>query len=254
MFGLFCQTSGICNVWLGRVMKNLMGRLAAVAAFVLTLALLIGTAFAQDRRQGQPGEFDFYVLALSWSPSYCEAAGERSGGRLPADQCGKRPYSFVVHGLWPQYEKGFPEYCQVPAPRLDRATISSMLDVMPSARLIFREWDRHGTCAGLLAAAYFDQIRKARAVVKIPDEYLAPASAREVTPAEVEDAFVTANPGLSRGGISVNCDSKRVSEIRVCLSKDFQFRECPELERRSCQRGKLVMPALRGGEAAAEAR
>jgi ribonuclease T2 len=77
---------------------------------------LVGSAAAQDPRQNEPGKFDFYVLSLSWSPSYCEQAGERA----PRQQCGERPYSFVVHGLWPQYEKGFPEFCQNPAPRLDR--------------------------------------------------------------------------------------------------------------------------------------
>src|ERR1700716_4651822 len=80
-------------------------------------------ASAQDRRQNAPGEFDFYVLSLSWSPSFCEAASERgSGGRSQA-QCGERPFSFVVHGLWPQYEHGFPNYCQRPSPRLHRQNL-----------------------------------------------------------------------------------------------------------------------------------
>src|SRR4051812_10943277 len=86
------------------------------------LVLAYGAAFAQDTRQNAPGQFDFYVLSLSWSPSFCDAAGERA----PKQQCGARPYSFVVHGLWPQYDRGFPEYCQVPAPRLDRNIVSSM--------------------------------------------------------------------------------------------------------------------------------
>lgn len=224
-------------------------RSAALAAFifVLFLTLGVGQAPAQDGRQNQAGQFDFYVLALSWSPSYCEAAAERSRtGRTP-EQCGERPYSFVVHGLWPQYEKGFPEYCEQPAPRLDRALVSSMLDLMPSPRLIFNEWRKHGTCAGFSARRYFEELRKARAVVKIPPEYLEASKPREVTPAEVEDAFIKANPGLSAGAISITCDSKRVSEVRVCMSKDLQFRDCAELERRSCKRPKLAMPAVRGG-------
>ena len=96
-------------------MVRLAGRVAVAA---LALVLTVGGASAQDRRQNEPGQFDFYVLALSWSPSFCEASGER--GTPPRQQCGERPYSFVVHGLWPQYEKGFPEYCQQPPPRLDR--------------------------------------------------------------------------------------------------------------------------------------
>jgi len=219
-------------------------RSAALA--VVLLAASLSLAPAQDRRQSQPGQFDFYVLALSWSPSFCEASAER-GREGPREQCGERPYSFVVHGLWPQYEKGFPEYCQVPAPRLDRGIVSSMLDQMPSPRLIFQQWDKHGTCSGLSARAYFDNVRKARAVVKIPAEYLEPKAPVMVTPDEVEEAFVKANPGMSRSAIAVTCDSKRVSEVRICLSKEFGFHDCAEVDRRTCRRDKLIMPPLRGG-------
>ncbi len=219
-------------------------RSAALAAFIFVFFLTLTAAPAQDRRQNEPGQFDFYVLALSWSPSYCEAAIERTPGRIP-DQCGERPYSFVVHGLWPQYEKGFPEYCQQQPPRVDRATVSSMLDLMPSPRLIFNEWRKHGTCAGFSVGRYFQEIRKARAAVKIPQEYLDLATTREVAPADVEEAFLKANAGMTPGAISVACDSKRVSEIRICMTKDLQFRDCAEMERRSCKRSKLAMPAVR---------
>ena len=100
-----------------------------LCAFV-ALTGLGATASAQDRRQNAPGEFDFYVLSLSWSPSFCEEASERGSGGRSQVQCGGRPFSFVVHGLWPQYEHGFPNYCQRPSPRLDRNIMSSMLDLM----------------------------------------------------------------------------------------------------------------------------
>src|SRR5215469_4679314 len=92
---------------------------------LLALLLTPRAATAQDPRQNTPGQFDFYILSLSWSPSFCAGAAER-GARNANVQCGPRPYSFVVHGLWPQYDKGFPEYCQIPAPRLDRGVVSSM--------------------------------------------------------------------------------------------------------------------------------
>ena len=142
-------------------MVRSVGRVASATVAVWLAVAIAGSAVAQDRRQNQPGQFDFYVLSLSWSPSFCEAAGER--GTPPQQQCGARPYSFVVHGLWPQYERGFPEFCQQPAPRLDRNIVSSMLDLMPAPRLIFNEWDRHGTCTGLSPNAYFENVRKARA-------------------------------------------------------------------------------------------
>ena len=114
-------------------------------ALALTFALLASPALAQDIA----GRFDYYVLSLSWSPSWCRAEGDARD----ADQCDPgRRNSFVVHGLWPQYERGYPEYCQRPAPRLDRNLMRSMLDLMPAPGLIFHEWDKHGTCSGLTAS------------------------------------------------------------------------------------------------------
>jgi ribonuclease T2 len=215
--------------------------------FALALLVALGSlGHAQDRRQNEPGQFDFYVLALSWSPSYCAANAEQPF-RRPDPQCGPRPYSFVVHGMWPQYDRGFPEFCQVPAPRLGRGVVGSMLDLMPSPRLIYHEWDRHGTCSGLSQSAYFDTIRKARAVVKIPPQYLELRAPLTVTPDEVEDAFVAANPGLTREGISVTCGGRRLDEVHICLSRTLQFRDCAEVERRSCRRDRLLMPPVRGG-------
>ena len=159
----------------------------------------------------------------------------------------RRPYSFVVHGLWPQYERGFPEYCQRPSPRLDRNIMTSMLDLMPAPGLIFAEWDKHGTCSGLGARAYFETIRKARAAVKIPPEYPRIAAREDPTPAEIEEAFIKVNPGLSASAISVVCGSKRLSEVRICMSKDLQFRACEETDRRACRRDEVVMPPMRGG-------
>ena len=218
------------------------------ACVALTAVAAAGPALAQDSRQNQPGEFDFYVLSLSWSPSFCEEASERSsGGRSAQAQCGGRPFSFVVHGLWPQYEHGFPEYCQRPSPRLDRNIMTSMLDLMPAPGLIFNEWDKHGTCSGLGARAYFETIRKARAAVKIPPEYLELSAPNTVAPADIEAAFIKVNPGLTDEAIAVTCNRTRLSEVRICLSKDLQFRGCDEIERRACRRDEVVMPPVRGG-------
>jgi ribonuclease T2 len=217
-------------------------------AFMGSLLCAAGPAAAQDHRQSAPGEFDYYVLVLSWSPSFCADSAERNPDRAARNpQCGARPFSFVVHGLWPQYEKGFPEFCQQPAPRLDRNIVSGMLDLMPAPQLIFHEWDRHGVCSGLSPNAYFETIRKARAVVKIPPKFLDVSTELTVSPQDVEDAFIAANPAMKADGISIACGSKRLGEIRVCMTRDLQFRSCEQLERRSCKRDQLVMPPVRGG-------
>ena len=228
-----------------------MFRLVAISRFLISVAsfvaLFAGTASAQDRRQNAPGEFDFYVLSLSWSPSFCEEASERGNSSRSQVQCGGRPFSFVVHGLWPQYERGFPEYCQRPSPRLDRNIMTSMLDLMPAPGLIFNEWDKHGTCSGLGGRAYFETIRKARAAVKIPEEFLQISEPKTIAPNDLEAAFIKINPGLSSSAISVTCGGKRLSEVRICLSRDLQFRSCEEIDRRACRRDEVVMPPIRGG-------
>jgi ribonuclease T2 len=237
-------------------MFRLLGGVSAAALRAILFLALIGIAgsaatapaTAQDQRQNAPGEFDYYVLSLSWSPSFCEDAAERrNNGRGTQAQCGSRPYSFVVHGLWPQYEHGFPEYCQRPSPRLDRNIMVSMLDLMPAPGLIYNEWDKHGTCSGLQQRAYFETIRKARAVVKIPPEFLDLANTKTVAPQDVEDAFVKINPGLTNAAIAVTCNRTRLSEVRICLSKDLQFRSCDEIDRRACKRDQVTMPPVRGG-------
>jgi ribonuclease T2 len=222
--------------------------MAFTARIVLALSLLAAgsvAAFAQWTRTDTPGKFDFYVLSLSWSPSYCAQA--HVSGYSGGAQCGARPYSFVVHGLWPQYERGFPENCMRPSPRLYHGIVNDMLDLMPAPRLIYNEWDKHGTCSGLSAQAYFDTIRKARAAIKIPPDYVDLKEPLTVAPDAVHDAFVKANDGLTPGAIAVECDNRRLTEIRICLTKDLKFRDCPEVTKRACNRDQVTMPPVRGG-------
>jgi ribonuclease T2 len=215
---------------------------ATVASLILVLAV---TAFAADGERSPPGQFDYYVLALSWSPSYCESSKERAPARKPTLQCSGRPFAFVVHGLWPQYTQGFPSYCQVPAPRVERRLVDAMLDLMPSRRLVYYEWDRHGTCSGLNPQGYFDTLRKAREAVTIPLAYRAPAESLTVSPADITAAFIAANPGLSTSAITIACNKTRLMEVRLCLNKDLSFHDCGAIARRACWRDAVVMPAVR---------
>jgi len=227
-------------------------RAAQAAAIAFSFSLLFAVVALAQERAGDAGRFDFYVLALSWSPSYCARTQERVQAqrrvtaRKPETQCAGRPFAFVVHGLWPQFERAFPSYCQAPARRLDAALVSGMLELMPSPRLILHEWNRHGTCSGHTVQGYFDTVRKARAAIAIPEVYRAPAAPLRVTPAEVTAAFIKANPGLTAGAMAVACDKKRLTEVRLCLGKDLSFRACAQIARRNCRRDKLVMPAVRG--------
>ncbi len=219
--------------------------LARAALFsLLATSLWGGAASAQGARQNDPGKFDFYLLSLSWSPSFCDAEATRAQGQ---PECGPRAYSFVVHGLWPQYERGFPKSCQVPPPRLSRDIVSSMLDLMPAPRLVYHEWDEHGTCSGLSAAAYFKTVRQARSLLKIPPQYSDLESTLTVDPNDVRNEFIKVNPKLTIGAIAIDCDKQRLREVRVCFDKDLGFRDCPEVVQQTCRRDEIIMPPVRGG-------
>lgn len=214
-------------------------RRAALALAFLLAALLPANA----QRYGEPGHFDFYVLSLSWSPSYCETAGNRAD---PA-QCRRgKPLSFVIHGLWPQYDHGFPQDCSYNPPRVSDRTINSMLDIMPSRRLVIYEWRKHGTCSGLSPDDYFALVRRAFARVKIPAQFEQTSQWQTVSPPEIENAFRVANPKLEGDMIAVTCDRRHLREVRICMSKDLEFRACPQVDRQACRNPKIALPPVRG--------
>lgn len=214
-------------------------RSIAVATCVL---LFTAHAPSQSRRRGgEPGVFDYYVLALSWSPQFCSS----SAGIAEPGQCsGTRQFGFVVHGLWPQYEHGYPQDCAAARP-LDQNLVKRMLPLMPSARLIAHEWRAHGTCSGLSVPAYFDQIEKARATVAIPSDFQAPTAQVIVTAREVKAKFARANPWAPESAFRVTCSGRYLSEVRVCLTKDLKERACSSDLRDGCRAGDIIMRPLR---------
>lgn len=187
----------------------------------------------------QGSGFDFYVLALSWSPSYCAAEGRDADRR----QCGPQgPKGFVVHGLWPQFERGYPASCPTGEPlEVPRQLLSSVLDIVPSAGLAAHEWRKHGTCSGLGQADYFKVTREAWKRVRIPPAL----GGGQANPAELENAFIRANRGLTRDAIAVTCDRQYLREVQICLTKSLDFRPCPEVDRSGCRKPRAAMPAKR---------
>ncbi len=205
-----------------------------------------GSASSETRFSLPAGEgFDYYVLALSWSPSYCAAEGDNANRQ----QCGAaRRYGFIVHGLWPQFERGYPSNCATDRPLdVPRAEIQALYDIMPAAGLIRHQWKKHGTCSGLSRKDFFKTLRAARETITIPSRYKKLTDYQMVDPAAVEKAFLAENPGAKPDGIIVTCDKRYLREVRLCLTKSLSHRSCPSLERRSCRRGKVVMPPARGG-------
>ncbi|HEX5997794.1 MAG TPA: ribonuclease T2 [Hyphomicrobiaceae bacterium] len=223
---------------------------------LLALAIgLLGTGIVMAQRTA-PGGFDYYALSLSWSPTYCADTGDRRND----PQCNvrrERPYAFVLHGLWPQRERGgWPQECQsgdrgwVPSPVADR-----MLDIMPSKRLVFHEYRKHGTCTGLGVDGYFTLARQLYEKVKIPPRFVRVTDERlTVGVAELVKEFTTANPGLKPDMLAVGCGGagNRLREVRVCFTKSGEFKACGrnEDQRRLCSAERMYVPPVRVSAAA----
>lgn len=185
--------------------------------------------------------YDYLILALSWSPSYCELAAEDAD----PEQCGQRgpEDAFIVHGLWPQSSRGELAYCG-PAGKLDPKLVDSMLDLTPSRDLIAHEWAKHGTCSGLPPDLYFRLVRQAYEVVRVPPDLQELYTAATVSPPAIERMFTLVNPGLGNDEISISCRMKRLTEVRFCLDSDLGFVSCPEQERRACRQDWVRMPPV----------
>ena len=177
----------------------------------LVLAIWLATLAATVHSEAQPGDFDFYVLALSWSPTWCATAEDAA----ESPQCNADAgLGFVLHGLWPQFEAGYPEFCDPPE-RPSRDLIASALDIMPDRGLVAHQWRKHGTCSGLDPETYFATARAAFEQIEIPARFDRPAGDERFSPADIESAFAGANPELQPDGLAVICDGGLFEEVRT---------------------------------------
>ena len=256
----------------GNLVLRMSTRLARLAAIVIALGLAAGEALAQrppyrerpdgysredDRggrqaREHEPGVFDYYLLALSWSPTYCADVGEKRRDPQCSPRSG-RPFAFVLHGLWPQYERRWPQDCRSPdRGYVPRPVAERMLDIMPSERLVFHEYRKHGTCSGLGVDGYFDLARRLYEKVKVPPRFVDLTDARTtVSPAELMQDFMAANPKLEPDMIVVQCGGagNRLKEVRICFDKSGDFRACGrnENQARLCRADRMYVPPVRVG-------
>ena len=185
--------------------------------------------------------FDFYVLSLSWSPHYCAS----KSGDADLQQCRSgKPFGFIVHGLWPQNERGYPEFCAANnGPSRDE--IRSVADLTPSAGLVRHEWEKHGACSGLSPSDYFNAMRAARQMVAIPPQFTNASRTILLSTSQVENAFVQANPGLGNQSVAVDCDRQKLAEVRICFTKSMQFRACEDVDRTGCRAQSITIEPIK---------
>ncbi|ETD83278.1 ribonuclease T2 family protein [Rhodobacter capsulatus] len=206
---------------------------------ICAACLLAFPAFAGGERAGR---FDYYLLALSWSPGWCATEGRDRAARQCDPGSGA---DFVLHGLWPQFEAGWPRDCRSSLRDPSRAETAAMADVMGSDGAAWHQWKKHGRCSGLSAAEYFATARQAYASVAIPVAFQQLAQDVRLPAAAVEQAFLTANPRLSPEMVTVTCTGERIDDVRICLTKDLEPRPCGADVRRECRKQDALMERVR---------
>jgi ribonuclease T2 len=214
------------------------GLAAAVALVGLTLA-----AAAQSAPPVAVAPFDFYVMTLSWSPGFCDLAGEEKSPQ----QCavGSRD-GFVVHGLWPDNRMSAdPENCNLEQDASE-ADLALARGLYPSDGLARYEYRKHGTCTGLSAADYFAAVRYVRDQLNIPAMLQAPRQLQRLSPQTIQQAFIAANANLRADNMAVTCARGELVDVRICLSKDLKaFATCPKVSGHTCQRASVAVAPLR---------
>ena len=208
---------------------------------LLALAALCWAPAA--RAEGErAGDFDYYVLSLSWSAAWCALEGDARSD----PQCeGGRGLTFVLHGLWPQHEDGWPSFCRTAERDPTRAQTAAMADIMGGAGLAFYQWKKHGRCSGLSAEAYFRTAREAYETVTIPDLFALVDQPLSLPASVIEDAFLEANPALTRDQITITCKEGRIQEVRLCLTRDLTPRRCGAEVIRDCRLKDAILEPVR---------
>jgi ribonuclease T2 len=183
----------------------------------LTLLLSLTTipVFAKGERAG---EFDYYVLALSWSANWCAIEGDAKN----SPQCdASEDHGWIMHGLWPQFHRGYPSFCHTIKRPPSRGMTNDMADIMGTGGLAWHQWKKHGTCPDLSASEYFALSRRAYETVTRPLVFRKLDRAVKLPASVVEDAFLKDNPLLSPDEITITCRQGYIQEARICLSRDL---------------------------------
>ncbi len=188
------------------------------------------------------GAFDYYVLSLSWSPNWCVLEGDAR----KSPQCdAHHDYGWILHGLWPQYHRGYPSYCNTTERPPSRGMTAQMADIMGTSGLAWHQWKKHGTCTGLSADAYYALSREAYAAVVRPPVFRKITSRMKLPASVVEEAFLQSNPGFARDGITITCQNGLIQEARICLSRDLKPVPCGRDVVRDCRIKNAIFDPVR---------
>lgn len=209
---------------------------------VLSGLIWLSAAWACVAEGERAGDFDYYVLSLSWSPNWCATTGDQRG----SEQCDpERDLGWVVHGLWPQYEDGWPSYCKTAVRAPSRSMTAAQADLFGTGGAAWYQWKKHGSCAGIEAEVYYDLVRKAFGAVNRPEVFRKLTNSVRLPASVVEEAFLQANPDWHADMLTITCKADRIQEARLCLTKDLEPRTCARDVVRDCTAQRALLDPIK---------
>ena len=203
---------------------------------------LLSAAFAALADGERAGDFDYYVSgAVRWSPTWCALEGDARGSPQCDDDAG---FGWVLHGLWPQNERGWPSYCRTGVRDPSRRDTAAMADIMGSGGSAWHQWKKHGRCSGLSSEDFFALAREAYGRIVRPEVFRMLERDVKLPASVVEQAFLEENEALVADGITITCKSGRIQEARICLTRGLEPRECGADVVRDCTMSDALFESM----------
>lgn len=185
-----------------------------------------------------PGNFDVYILAMSYENDFCLNRPEKP-------ECGinQGKYGMVLHGLWPNVlndPKHTYAYCGIPAEKvgknwcdreidisskLSSSELAALTEVMPGAQSCLHnyQWHKHGSCSGLEVGQFYREAeslaRKFRGL-KGFNGFIRDNARKSVTRQEMMDALASDLGEAGRDAVVLQCrrDGKKVYFVELHMT------------------------------------
>jgi len=228
-----------------------------IAARCLLLLLLLLSQHAS----AAAARFDYYLLALSVAPAFCEDQPWQKRGYAQCRSLSAPAFQalpLTLHGLWPnRFDRRHPAYCKgerrgafcsLPALGLPDATRMQLRKVMPGAAdcLDRYQWAKHGSCSGLTAAGYYGaSVALTERVNRAIGSELGRHMGREVSLALLRDTLSRSDPAL-RDALTFDCRTPRTADPAKRRPMLHEVRVNFEIDRASGAPGR-PMPFGRAG-------
>ena len=224
--------------------KNQMAGAAVPSLANVAVREVASTPFNAGPR---PGNFDSYVLALSWLPGFCSLHHTSECSSLTSAQFSANNLS--LHGLWPdqsgdnQHNYGYcgvdpsvrqmgenHAWCQMPSFGMSAGALNDLSTYMPGTASCLQnhEWYRHGSCSAMTPDNYFTAAAAltAKFAATAAGRFVSAHVGQTVQANDLLSAFESQFGAGSRKYVSLQCakvgGNSALAEVHLVLATPLQ--------------------------------